>query len=179
MRSEIRRIQLETGITAVLVTHDQVEAMSMCDRIALMKDGKIVQLSEPTDMYDNPANNFVAGFLGNPPISFVKVQVQGDSFGFGTNKVAVSAALKPRVGGELQLGIRPEHFGPQFGSDVQGKISFVESQGREILYNVTLETGDMIRSIQPAGSRLKIGDAVTWGVSAEAVLAFDLNGDRL
>lgn len=70
MRSEIRRIQLETGITAVLVTHDQVEAMSMCDRIALMKDGKIVQLAEPDEMYTNPVDSFVASFLGNPPSRF-------------------------------------------------------------------------------------------------------------
>ncbi len=179
MRSEIRRIQLETGITAILVTHDQVEAMSMCDRIALMKDGKIVQLSEPSEMYNNPANTFVAGFLGNPPISFVKTQVRDDHFAFGNNTVAISTALKPRVGGDLQLGIRPEHFGPQFGTDVTGKISFVETQGREDLYNVTLDNGDVLRSIQPAGVRLKIGDEVSWGVSSDAVLAFDLNGDRL
>ncbi|NRB16373.1 MAG: ABC transporter ATP-binding protein [Rhodobacteraceae bacterium] len=179
MRSEIRRIQLETGITAILVTHDQVEAMSMCDRIALMKDGKIVQLSEPSEMYNNPSNVFVAGFLGNPPISFVKAQVQGDDFGFGNNRVAVAPGLKFRVGGALQLGIRPEHFGPQFGRDVQGKISFVENQGREDLYNVTLENGVVIRSIQPAGTRLKLGETVSWGVSSENVLTFDLQGARL
>ena len=71
MRSEIKRIQKETGITAILVTHDQVEAMSMCDRIALMKDGKIIQLSTPDEMYKNPIDKFVAGFIGNPPISFL------------------------------------------------------------------------------------------------------------
>ncbi len=179
MRSEIRRIQLETGITAILVTHDQVEAMSMCDRIALMRDGKIEQLSEPSEMYNNPANTFVAGFLGNPPISFVNAQVAGDQFTFGNNTVAIADALKSRVGGDVQLGIRPEHFGPQFGTDVTGRISFVETQGREDLYNVTLKSGGMIRSIQPAGERLKVGDAVSWGVSPEAVLAFDTNGDRL
>jgi inositol-phosphate transport system ATP-binding protein len=74
MRSEIRRVQLETGITAILVTHDQVEAMSMCDRIALMKDGGIVQISEPAEMYDNPVDRYVAGFLGNPPIAFLEAE---------------------------------------------------------------------------------------------------------
>ena len=71
MRSEIRRLQLETGITAILVTHDQVEAMSMCDRIAIMNAGEIVQIATPTEMYHNPATQFVAGFLGNPPIAFI------------------------------------------------------------------------------------------------------------
>ena len=67
MRTEIRRIQQETGITAVLVTHDQIEAMSMCDRIALMHNGAILQLSTPTEMYNKPKDAFVANFLGTPP----------------------------------------------------------------------------------------------------------------
>ena len=75
MRSEIRRIQLETGISAVLVTHDQVEAMSMCDRIAIMNDGKILQVTTPSEMYENPTNDFVASFLGNPPIVFLDAEI--------------------------------------------------------------------------------------------------------
>jgi inositol-phosphate transport system ATP-binding protein len=118
MRSEIRRIQLETGITAVLVTHDQVEAMSMCDRIALMKDGKIVQLSEPDEMYVNPADSFVASFLGNPPISFLNAEVQGDHFTVAGNRIKISEALKSKVRGSVKLGVRPEFFGPQLGSDI-------------------------------------------------------------
>ena len=76
MRSEIRRIQLETGISAVLVTHDQVEAMSMSDRIAIMKEGEILQVASPTEMYQQPVNDFVAGFLGNPPIAFLNALVK-------------------------------------------------------------------------------------------------------
>src|SRR5690606_35906269 len=72
MRSEIRRLQLETGITAILVTHDQVEAMSMCDRIAIMNAGEIIQIATPTEMYHDPRTEFVAGFLGNPPIAFLR-----------------------------------------------------------------------------------------------------------
>ncbi|MEP5376749.1 MAG: ABC transporter ATP-binding protein, partial [Hyphomicrobiales bacterium] len=138
MRSEIRRIQLETGITAVLVTHDQIEAMSMCDRIALMKEGKIAQLSEPDEMYTNPADSFVASFLGNPPISFLNVGVEGDNFVLQGNKIKISDSLKNRVSGDIKLGLRPEFFGPQFGNHITGRISFVETQGREDLYNVTL-----------------------------------------
>ena len=76
MRSEIRRIQLETGISAVQVTHDQVEAMSMSDRIAIMKEGEILQVASPTEMYQQPVNDFVAGFLGNPPIAFLDAQIK-------------------------------------------------------------------------------------------------------
>src|SRR5690606_19982385 len=74
MRSEIRRLQLETGITAILVTHDQVEAMSMCDRIAIMNGGEIIQIATPQDMYRNPRTAVVAGFLGNPPIAFIEAE---------------------------------------------------------------------------------------------------------
>ncbi|MEP2782556.1 MAG: ABC transporter ATP-binding protein [Pseudoruegeria sp.] len=179
MRSEIRRIQLETGITAVLVTHDQIEAMSMCDRIALMKEGKIVQLSEPDEMYTNPADSFVASFLGNPPISFLNVGVEGDNFVLQGNKIKISDSLKNRVSGDIKLGLRPEFFGPQFGNHITGRISFVETQGREDLYNVTLADGSILRSIQPAGPRKKLGEEVAWGISSDNLLAFSLEGTRL
>ncbi|ASJ73395.1 ABC transporter ATP-binding protein [Granulosicoccus antarcticus] len=179
MRSEIRRIQLETGITAVLVTHDQVEAMSMCDRIALMKDGKILQLSEPDQMYNDPANKFVAGFLGNPPISFIDSTVGDGHFVFGENKIRISEALKVKVKNRVDLGLRPEFFGPQFGEGVRGKVSFVETQGREDLYNVTLTDGTVLRSIQPAGNRVQLGADVNWGVATENVMAFSEQGLRL
>ena len=179
MRSEIRRIQLETGITAILVTHDQVEAMSMCDRIALMKDGKIIQLAGPDEMYNDPADKFVAGFLGNPPISFADAAVKGKNFVFGGGKIAISSALKANVSGTVNLGIRPEHFGPQFGSGIKGKISFVETQGREDLYNVTVSGGTVLRSIQPAGNRKKLGEKINWGIASDNVLAFAPDGARL
>jgi inositol-phosphate transport system ATP-binding protein len=179
MRSEIRRIQLETGITAILVTHDQVEAMSMCDRIALMKDGKIVQLSAPDQMYNDPADTFVAGFLGNPPISFLNAQVTDGQFQLGAGQIAIAKALQGRVQGAVQLGIRPEYFGPQFGTGITGKISFVETQGREDLYNVTLADGSVLRSIQPAGPRLQLGTQVNWGIAHDHALAFTPEGVRI
>ena len=80
MRSEIKRIQRETGITAILVTHDQVEAMSMCDRIALMRAGRIVQIGTPLEMYREPETDYVASFLGNPPIAFLDGVLEGGHF---------------------------------------------------------------------------------------------------
>jgi inositol-phosphate transport system ATP-binding protein len=177
MRSEIRRIQRETGITAILVTHDQVEAMSMCDRIALMRDGKIVQLDTPEQMYVNPRSQFVAGFLGNPPISFLPA-VAGDVLSFGHNQtLARPAALE--ASGEVVVGIRPEHFGPQHGTGLQGEVTFVEPQGREELIDVRLDGGGEIRSILPAGEPFRAGQRVNWGVATESILAFASNGDRL
>ena len=180
MRSEIRRIQLETGITSILVTHDQVEAMSMCDRIALMNDGKIVQLSTPDEMYTKPVNNFVAEFLGNPPISFLTSPVIGGQFRVGNGQIPMPDRIKSWCEGiQIQLGIRPEFFGPQYGTGIEGKISFVESQGREILYNVVLADGSVLRSIQPAGNRLKISEQICWGISTGDLLVFSDDGALL
>ena len=177
MRSEIRRIQRETGITAILVTHDQVEAMSMCDRIALMRDGKIVQLDTPEQMYNNPRSQFVAGFLGNPPISFLPA-VAGDVLSFGQGQtLARPSALE--ASGDVIVGIRPEHFGPQHGTGLRGEVTFVEPQGREELIDVRLDGGGDIRSILPAGEPVRVGQRIDWGVATESVLAFAKNGDRL
>ena len=153
--------------------------MSMCDRIALMKDGKIVQLSEPDQMYNDPVDTFVAGFLGNPPISFLDATVADGQFRVGDSGIAISQELRPKVTGQVQLGIRPEYFGPQFGNGLQGQISFVETQGREDLYNVTLPNGAVLRSIQPAGPRLKLGETVNWGVASDHALAFTPEGARI
>jgi inositol-phosphate transport system ATP-binding protein len=178
MRSEIRRIQRETGITAILVTHDQVEAMSMCDRIALMKDGKIVQLDTPEQMYQNPQSQFVAGFLGNPPISFLDATA-GDALTLANGQSVPRKAGFSVTGRDIVLGIRPEHFGPHHGTGLRGEVTFVEPQGREDLVDVRLDGGGDIRSILPAGAPVKIGQRVDWGVAADSLLAFDADGARL
>ncbi|WP_421700898.1 ABC transporter ATP-binding protein [Aliiroseovarius sp.] len=164
MRSEIRRIQQETGLTAILVTHDQVEAMSMCDRIALMNEGKIAQIDTPTEMYRNPQDKFVAGFLGNPPISFVDT---ADLPGF-----------TPPAGGH-EVGLRPEHVGPQFGTGLKGIVRFVETQGREDLFDIELPSGKLVRSIQSAGTGLMLGQEVDWGFDTTQALIFDMQGARV
>ncbi|MEP0451633.1 MAG: ABC transporter ATP-binding protein [Roseibium sp.] len=182
MRSEIRRIQQKTGITAILVTHDQVEAMSMCDRIAIMDKGQIVQLSTPKDMYENPASEFVAGFMGNPPISFLDGTVDENELRLARSSQSLPLSSKinqPNSGEALRLGIRPEHFQPNYPAKLSGKISFIETQGREVLYDVTLENGDVLRSIQSSGKPHTIGEMVTWGIDPEKTLAFAANGARL
>ncbi|MHA3979140.1 ABC transporter ATP-binding protein [Halovulum sp. GXIMD14794] len=178
MRSEIRRLQRETGITAILVTHDQIEAMSMCDRIALMKDGGIEQISTPAEMYERPASRYVAGFLGNPPISFVPAHANGRLDLGGGNALPMPEGLP--AAGDVTLGIRPEHFGPQHsGQPISGTISFIEPQGREDLVDVTLGTGDRLRAIVPAGHGLSLGQTVDWGVDLPRVHVFAKDGARL
>ncbi len=182
MRSEIRRIQLETGITAILVTHDQVEAMSMCDRIAIMKAGKINQIATPTEMYHNPASQFVAGFLGNPPIAFLQGTAEGDVVKVDKCDVPVPfpKTVKSRpAGARVALGIRPEDFGPAGNIVIPGRVSFVETQGRENLYDVQLADGSILRSIQPVRDDIAVGDLVNWGANGDKVMVFAEDGARL
>ena len=177
MRSEIRRIQRATGITAILVTHDQVEAMSMCDRIVLMDKGRIVQEGTPAQMYDQPLNRFVAGFLGNPPISFLPAIAEADHLRLpGGATLTLPAALPP---GPLTLGIRPEDFGPQHGTGLTGQITAIEPQGREDMFDVALPGGQPLRAILPAHSGFALGQTVNWGVQTARLMAFDDKGNRL
>jgi inositol-phosphate transport system ATP-binding protein len=182
MRSEIRRLQLETGITAILVTHDQVEAMSMCDRIAIMNAGEIIQVATPTEMYRNPASQFVAGFLGNPPIAFLKGKATRGTFapaGGGSPIPLPSNIVVPAEGSDVTLGIRPEDFGPQGDVPIPGKVSFVETQGRENLYDVTVAGGSVLRSIQPVRGDVALGAEVKWAAARDKIMVFDEGGRRL
>jgi inositol-phosphate transport system ATP-binding protein len=181
MRSEIRRIQRETGITAILVTHDQVEAMSMCDRIAIMKEGEIVQIATPAEMYNDPRTAFVAGFLGNPPITFLHGVVSKGAFSIPGSQIEVPlpVSVNASEGAKLMLGVRPEHYNPTGDVRVSGTVNFAETQGRENLYDVRLAGGPLLRSIQPVRHDVGIGDEVTWAIDSRNVLVFDEIGRRL
>jgi inositol-phosphate transport system ATP-binding protein len=181
MRSEIRRLQRETGITAILVTHDQVEAMSMCDRIAIMKEGEIVQIATPAEMYSDPKTAFVAGFLGNPPITFLRGVVDKGAFTIPQSEIRVPLpdTVGAADGTKLMLGVRPEHFTPAGDIAVPGKVTFAETQGRENLYDVALAGGPLLRSIQPVRSDIRIGDEVRWAIDSRGIFVFDENGRRL
>ncbi|EJZ20179.1 ABC transporter ATP-binding protein (plasmid) [Rhizobium sp. Pop5] len=181
MRSEIRRLQRETGITAILVTHDQVEAMSMCDRIAIMKEGEIVQIATPAAMYNDPKTAFVAGFLGNPPITFLRGVLDKGAFTIPESEIRVPLPgnVGATEGAKLMLGVRPEHFTPAGDVTVSGKVTFAETQGRENLYDVALAGGPLLRSIQPVRNDIHVGDDVRWAIDSRGVLVFDENGRRL
>lgn len=182
MRSEIRRIQKESGCTSILVTHDQVEAMSMCDRIALMHNGKIQQIGTPEDMYHRPENRFIAGFIGNPPISFADGLVEDGCFVSQGLRFDLPDRIKQSsvtAGQPITVGVRPEFLQPNLPIPIEGEITFVEDQGRENLYDITLAGGQVFRSIQTGERVGKLGDQVQWGIDAEAVLYFDEQGNRL
>ncbi|OUZ11729.1 ABC transporter [Aeromicrobium sp. PE09-221] len=112
MRTEISRLQKRLGITTVYVTHDQTEAMTLGDRVAVMKKGVLQQLASPRELYEQPANLFVAGFIGSPPMNFLPATVEGDqiTLPFGTFPLPADKAERTAGKGLLMAGIRPEHF---------------------------------------------------------------------
>ncbi|MEM7443953.1 MAG: ABC transporter ATP-binding protein [Pseudomonadota bacterium] len=182
MRAEIRRLQQETGTTAILVTHDQVEAMSMCDRVAIMDRGKIIQYDAPRTMYDKPVNKFVAGFLGSPPISFLDGKAQDGRFIAEASDVdlPLPSHLNSLNGGRpISVGIRAEFLDPASASTVSGKISFIEAQGREDLYYLRLKDGKVVRGILDATDDTSLGQEVSWGVNTDSMLVFDDDGNTL
>ena len=127
-REEIRRIQRETGITTVFVTHDQEEAMSISDRIVVMKDGVVQQIGRPQDVYDSPVNLFVAKFLGTPPINVFEGEVRGGRLVLGEDAV-LKAPLPDQ---KVWVGIRPEGFLPTPDGPMCCALRGVEVMGRDV-----------------------------------------------
>ena len=128
-REEIRRIQRETGVTTVFVTHDQEEAMSISDMIVVMKKGTVQQIGAPQEVYDNPGNLFVAKFLGTPPINVFSGRIEGGFLYIGDNKVMeLSAGVGDR---EVMVGIRPEGFIPFRNGPLPCRLTNIEVMGRD------------------------------------------------
>jgi inositol-phosphate transport system ATP-binding protein len=182
MRSEIRRIQRQTACTAILVTHDQIEAMSMCDRIALLNGGRIQQIGTPEEMYYRPATRFVASFIGSPPISFVEGTIRNGRFvtdGIELDLPRPASDAKFADAARVTIGIRPEDLGPTGALPIEGTITYVESQGRDTLYDVALANGTTLRSIQSGSPSYRPGQKIRWAVDPDRLYLFDANGDRI
>ena len=145
-REEIRRIQRETGITTIFVTHDQEEAMSISDEIVVMKLGVVQQIGAPQDVYDNPANLFVAKFLGTPPINVFEGCVKDGKLYIGEDCVMDAANLADQ---DVYVGIRPEGFTPDENGPLCCKLSNVEVMGRDasVVSTHAASTNPVVRSI--------------------------------
>jgi len=128
-REEIRRIQKETGITTVFVTHDQEEAMSISDLIVVMKEGAVQQIGKPQEVYDNPANLFVAKFLGTPPINVFDGKVQEGKLYIGTDAILDASGVPAQ---EVYVGIRPEGFVLQKDGPLCCELAGIDVMGRDI-----------------------------------------------
>ena len=154
-RTQIAALQRRLGITTVYVTHDQVEAMTMGDRVAVLKDGLLQQVDTPRNLYDNPANAFVAGFIGSPAMNLLVAPVVGGKAKLGNLEIAVPAS----AGASVTVGIRPEGFAPA-------------SSGFDVLVEVVEELGsDAFVYGKPADSSVKFANATDEG--AQVIVRWD------
>jgi len=177
MRAEIRRLHQRVGATMIYVTHDQVEAMTMGDRIAVLQRGQLQQVADPRTLYARPANTFVAGFIGTPPVNLFAARVAGDR---ASVEVAGArwpvgetqrAALAGRAGANITVGVRPEDLRPA-DPGLMAKVELVEPLGSETLVHWTSEAGTHVSRVT-SGDVPAAGRSGALGARPDGVLLFD------
>lgn len=168
MRAELKGVLAESNTTAIYVTHDQVEAMSMADRISVMHQGKIVQAASPIEVYRNPAAEFVAGFIGNPPMNFLTATPAGT----GQWQVAGLTLDGPQSGtAPLNFAIRPEDLRLS-ETGMQAKVKIVEPLGAHLLVTCEVD-GTLFRAVLDSDLAVKRGDTLTLTPQPDRIRWFD------
>jgi len=174
MRAEIKRLHQASGITSVYVTHDQVEAMTLGSRIAVMKGGVVQQLGTPDEIYNHPANTYVATFIGSPTMNLLRgTQAAGH---FAIQGVSLDLAA-PQAMPEVMLGVRPEHLVMQDNSPWRGEVSVVEPTGPDTYVMVDTAAGSMTLRTD-AQTRVKPGDRVGLAVEPAHAHWFDTGTEQ-
>ena len=181
MRAEITALHRRLRVTTLYVTHDQVEAMTMGERIVVLRSGVIQQAGEPLEIYRKPANRFVAGFIGNPPMNFLEARLEGDGLQIGGFLVPARPSLPLASGSTYTLGIRPEHMRLAPEGVLKGRVTLVEPTGGESFVYFDLDDGASgpsaeARSIIVRGDadgHVQVGDQVGVDLSLEHAHFFD------
>ena len=168
MRAEIAELQRELAVTTIYVTHDQIEAMTMGDRVAVLDAGVLQQFDTPQSLYDHPDNLFVAGFMGSPAMNLMRGRLTGSADGprlqlgshelyLPTATLAARPGLARYMGRDLAFGIRPEHVGeaidsPHPGTELRGQVSLVESLGSEVLLHFKIDVPPVVVLAEDEGT---------------------------
>jgi ABC-type sugar transport system ATPase subunit len=175
MRTEIKRLRERVATTTIYVTHDQVEAMTLADRIVVLDKGHIQQIGTPEEVYETPATTFVAGFIGAPPMNLLPARVvgQGTIELPGGTRLAVAAELAARSGGEIWCGLRPEHLAltPHDGAIV-GAAVVVEPLGSDTVVSLDVGGHPLVARVPPKSVR-RAGERVALAVDPAHVHLFD------
>ena len=190
MRAEIQRLQNELGTTTMYVTHDQVEAMTMGDRVAVMRDGRLIQIDTPQALYARPADLFVAGFIGSPAMNFVRARLEGSNgtlvARFGSTKLELPTRMLPtavahRAGGDVIVGLRPEHLELASGADgrpcLRAPVALTEPVGSQVIVHLDLDCASIGESdfcaCLDSRSLCDRGEVVTLAVDPATLHFFD------
>jgi multiple sugar transport system ATP-binding protein len=179
MRVEIAKLHKRVGATMIYVTHDQIEAMTLGDRIVVMKAGEIQQIDTPMRLYEKPANVFVAGFLGSPAMNFFDGRVDGGRIAIGTASVPVPAGAAIAGGGEVVVGVRPEDLmlAPDGGATLEATLEVVEPVGNEIFLNLRRDDRAIVMRVPPQALPQR-GSLLRIAIRPERVHLFDAKTER-
>ena len=184
MRAEISELHRDLKTTFIYVTHDQAEALTMSDRMAVMMDGEILQLDTPNEIYNNPSNIRVAEFVGSPKINILQGECdeKGNINCFG---IKITDSIKLAQKGNISVGIRPEHMELVTSNDknvFKGKIVYRENLGSDIFLHVTVNEGEqkiIVRSEPSMVINSAVGDQVMIGWDEQKVMVFDVDGKNV
>ena len=181
VRAELRQLHRRLGVTSIYVTHDQVEAMTMADRIVVLRDGRIEQVGAPLDLYDRPDNTFVATFIGSPAMNLLTGIYRAETLVMG-NRTAlpVAPAISLPQGTKLTIGVRPEHIDvvTDGGDGIDATLTALEPTGAETVMMADI-AGTIVTVVTRARMSLQPGDAIRLRPDPARQLYFDGEGRRL
>jgi multiple sugar transport system ATP-binding protein len=181
MCEELRELHDRIGATTVYVTHDQLEAMSMADRIAVMNHGLVEQIGSPQEIYDRPVSMFVADFIGSPPMNFLPfagtLRAGDRRVPLSDTAIAVPELYEDAPGGSLALGVRPEHVSFSEDSPIRGRVFGTEYLGTTQIATVETEKG-RIKARLPARMPVRAGETVGLAFQSERLVVFDAESGR-
>src|SRR5438874_752180 len=185
MRVELKKLHQRLGTTAIYVTHDQVEAMTLGDRVVVMRDGWVQQVGDPMELYNEPANRFVAGFIGSPAMNFANVRIAAENgalWALGESirlkvPAAMSNRMGPHAGSEMTLGVRPEDLRIAADADpvdmsIDAVVEVVERLGSEILLDVAVGPQTMVAAVEPTVTA-KVHEKLRLAVNPQRLHFFD------
>jgi len=175
MRVEILKLHQRLKNTLVYVTHDQIEAMTLADRIVVFRHGQVEQIGTPLELYRTPANQFVAGFIGSPAMNFINALSDAHHVAVGGRPLCPSNAAS----GPVTLGVRPEHLKIQSDGTFTGKVQVFEHLGGESFVHLHLDDGQMLTAKLDGEHQFTPGQACTLGVDPEKCHVFDKQGGRV
>ncbi len=181
MRAEIKRLHKRLGATSIYVTHDQVEAMTLADRIVVMNDGSIEQIGTPMELFNNPVNTFVAGFLGSPPMNQITGKVTETGAQVGDTVIQLDRDLGGLAGRDVVVGIRPEHVSLQPGEGTTPlpiSLDLVEPLGSEALLHARFGDDNLVFKTDTNGQIEHLSGIDTVHVPASLVTLFDAESGR-
>lgn len=179
MRVELEHIQKTQGSTTLFVTHDQVEALTMADRIGVLNEGRLVQIGDPNDIYDRPASIFVAQLVGSPRINLVSAARENGKMHIENSRLILPATKEDGdLPGTFTLGVRPEDIRPAPEGEFEGTAALVEPLGVETV--VHLRVGELtVLSLVPGATNIQLGEHVRFDIIQERLHYFDGDGNRI